>query len=319
LRGIIIYPEMRRMPGGGVRIVSSIVDPLTVRRAALYWDKIDHPTTRAIYVALSPDEERLKQAGVLTETRITDRFQTENILLEAPARALLQHNTAAPGQWALAQSSPDLVIPASLSIPTRGLEVELHEALPVPAEDVPIEDVLQFKHRRRDELLAFRSWMDELYLKAIDARDGGRAREAAVLELHNRLADVSRVVGEQPWRRVFTSLKIDLASTDVAMLGTLLHQPLAKIVGAVAASIKIGGAVMAGFKNPIPDLRDYAYLGYTMKELGAQRAPHRHAAARIATNDGQVTSLGGRSKIGRNDPCFCGSGKKFKKCHGANT
>ena len=22
-------------------------------------------------------------------------------------------------------------------------------------------------------------------------------------------------------------------------------------------------------------------------------------------------------KIGRNDPCSCGSGKKFKKCHGA--
>ena len=22
-------------------------------------------------------------------------------------------------------------------------------------------------------------------------------------------------------------------------------------------------------------------------------------------------------KIGRNDPCYCGSGKKYKKCHGA--
>jgi preprotein translocase subunit SecA len=22
-------------------------------------------------------------------------------------------------------------------------------------------------------------------------------------------------------------------------------------------------------------------------------------------------------KVGRNDPCWCGSGKKFKKCHGA--
>jgi preprotein translocase subunit SecA len=22
-------------------------------------------------------------------------------------------------------------------------------------------------------------------------------------------------------------------------------------------------------------------------------------------------------KIGRNDPCWCGSGKKYKKCHGA--
>jgi preprotein translocase subunit SecA len=25
-----------------------------------------------------------------------------------------------------------------------------------------------------------------------------------------------------------------------------------------------------------------------------------------------------REKIGRNDPCWCGSGKKFKFCHGAN-
>ena len=23
-------------------------------------------------------------------------------------------------------------------------------------------------------------------------------------------------------------------------------------------------------------------------------------------------------QLGRNDPCWCGSGKKFKKCHGAN-
>ena len=24
-----------------------------------------------------------------------------------------------------------------------------------------------------------------------------------------------------------------------------------------------------------------------------------------------------RENIGRNDPCWCGSGKKYKKCHGA--
>jgi preprotein translocase subunit SecA len=23
------------------------------------------------------------------------------------------------------------------------------------------------------------------------------------------------------------------------------------------------------------------------------------------------------AQLGRNDPCWCGSGKKFKKCHGA--
>jgi hypothetical protein len=26
-----------------------------------------------------------------------------------------------------------------------------------------------------------------------------------------------------------------------------------------------------------------------------------------------------REKIGRNDPCPCGSGKKYKKCHGAGS
>ncbi|MDQ5825542.1 MAG: SEC-C metal-binding domain-containing protein [Chloroflexota bacterium] len=23
-----------------------------------------------------------------------------------------------------------------------------------------------------------------------------------------------------------------------------------------------------------------------------------------------------KSKVGRNDPCFCGSGRKYKHCHG---
>jgi preprotein translocase subunit SecA len=27
--------------------------------------------------------------------------------------------------------------------------------------------------------------------------------------------------------------------------------------------------------------------------------------------------LAEEEQIGRNDPCWCGSGKKFKKCHGA--
>lgn len=31
-----------------------------------------------------------------------------------------------------------------------------------------------------------------------------------------------------------------------------------------------------------------------------------------------VTVVREQPKIGRNDPCFCGSGKKYKKCHGVN-
>jgi preprotein translocase subunit SecA len=31
----------------------------------------------------------------------------------------------------------------------------------------------------------------------------------------------------------------------------------------------------------------------------------------------ETRRLEDNEKIGRNDPCWCGSGKKFKKCHGA--
>src|SRR5262249_5815517 len=37
----------------------------------------------------------------------------------------------------------------------------------------------------------------------------------------------------------------------------------------------------------------------------------------LRTNrDQPQTSTNPNQKIGRNDPCWCGSGKKFKKCHG---
>ena len=32
----------------------------------------------------------------------------------------------------------------------------------------------------------------------------------------------------------------------------------------------------------------------------------------------QIQASGGHGKVGRNDPCWCGSGKKYKKCHYPN-
>lgn len=38
----------------------------------------------------------------------------------------------------------------------------------------------------------------------------------------------------------------------------------------------------------------------------------------LTTSKILIHGLDGRRKIGRNDPCCCGSGKKYKKCHGKN-
>jgi preprotein translocase subunit SecA len=53
-----------------------------------------------------------------------------------------------------------------------------------------------------------------------------------------------------------------------------------------------------------------------------QPAPVRQAAPRLTLNRGEEPAAPQRTvhrdheKVGRNDPCPCGSGKKYKKCHG---
>ncbi|MCV0402132.1 MAG: preprotein translocase subunit SecA [Chloroflexi bacterium] len=53
--------------------------------------------------------------------------------------------------------------------------------------------------------------------------------------------------------------------------------------------------------------------------VGAGTASAAGAATAVATAGNGNGAPAARSgpKIGRNDPCYCGSGKKFKKCHGA--
>jgi preprotein translocase subunit SecA len=50
---------------------------------------------------------------------------------------------------------------------------------------------------------------------------------------------------------------------------------------------------------------------------GVQDLVQERAPARVGGDDVIKTVKRDEPKIGRNDPCWCGSGKKFKKCHGA--
>ena len=49
-------------------------------------------------------------------------------------------------------------------------------------------------------------------------------------------------------------------------------------------------------------------------QLDSQLAAHKHA--RVANEGNNTTIKRSTQKVGRNDPCPCGSGKKFKQCHG---
>ncbi|MFD0696144.1 YecA family protein [Paenibacillus sp. GCM10027628] len=74
-----------------------------------------------------------------------------------------------------------------------------------------------------------------------------------------------------------------------------------------------------GFMNHISDLnnntRQWLLKGYTPNELSPASAPI--ALMQQPPAKAEVFNFASRQKVGRNDPCPCGSGKKHKKCCGA--
>jgi preprotein translocase subunit SecA len=75
---------------------------------------------------------------------------------------------------------------------------------------------------------------------------------------------------------------------------------------APAASSSTGGASFS-YSGGTPDDQPNAYSGEGFEGDEVYAEPTVVQQRIVDENE----------QIGRNDPCWCGSGKKFKKCHGA--
>jgi preprotein translocase subunit SecA len=58
---------------------------------------------------------------------------------------------------------------------------------------------------------------------------------------------------------------------------------------------------------------------YQHTDYDAAPAEESQAASRALAEDHPGTLRNAAPKVGRNDPCPCGSGKKYKHCHGQLT
>jgi preprotein translocase subunit SecA len=90
----------------------------------------------------------------------------------------------------------------------------------------------------------------------------------------------------------------------------------------LANTTSFTGAAMAAGEYSGGDGGGSMFPGATTSTGGARAAAaaghaDREAAARAGGGGAAVQQRHVEQKVGRNDPCWCGSGKKFKKCHGA--
>ena len=75
-----------------------------------------------------------------------------------------------------------------------------------------------------------------------------------------------------------------------------------------------------GGKDPLNEFRKLSFSAFTQLVYEIQKqiilVTNNMSLDQKEKDDEEVSTLGGRKKIGRNDPCPCGSGKKYKQCHG---
>jgi preprotein translocase subunit SecA len=70
---------------------------------------------------------------------------------------------------------------------------------------------------------------------------------------------------------------------------------------------------------PIPTRQPSTTIDQLEKEFARKKERELAAASRAGGGESaQTAQRRTGDKVGRNDPCPCGSGKKYKKCHGAN-
>lgn len=218
-RGIVISPPFERLQTGIIR-VGGYLSTHDIRKYLLYWDEIDYPDNNFISVDAGTDMQYLIDSGFASRTQVSFQYDLDpanEFLLEAQQAAFDKRNQHEPGAWSLAQPVDEPFFANAQS--SLAIEYELWNALPVPSHDVPLGDILEFKAKRRDELLALRVFLDEMHQAIVSSADIPRAKSTQLTKLELSLKDVDRVLGEHGISKMMTSLRGFIAGEYGNILG----------------------------------------------------------------------------------------------------
>lgn len=220
-RGIVISPPFKAIPTGGIQ-VGGYLTTHEIRKYLFYWDEIDYPDNNFVSVDAGPEIQFLIEAGVARRTRI--KFQgsvssgSGEFFLQAQQAAFDKHDQMEPGCWSFAQPVTEPHFAYATMQPV--IEYELWNSLPVPSNDVPLDEILEFKARRRDELLLLRVHLDDMYEEIIAAADVPRAKNKQLMKIQSAIVDIDKALADSGVKKVITSLRGYIAGEFGNIAGT---------------------------------------------------------------------------------------------------
>lgn len=106
-------------------------------------------------------------------------------------------------------------------------ELTLQDILPVPSQDTPIEKILEFKSKRRDELISFREVIWDIQNELKNSQEVGQIRDIASRYsdlINTRVSDLSKTMQEDNFQLLRGSLET-LVKTDSIPSLSLVFDP----------------------------------------------------------------------------------------------
>jgi hypothetical protein len=271
----LLFPQRMSSPGGALINLNQI-PANDYHSAILYWDRFACPTNNLIHVDL-PSEDTLMKEGILVRPRAvaSGKFDGSDIVRMAAAAQIRQFaelERSDPGYWCLTGTQPDDLAATSEFTTGRSALLELINSLPLPPEDTPIENLLEFKLKRKDELQRMRSALDKVYLQIAGSPDQQMSIEVAVEEIDRAIADLHKISREW-WKEIkLSDMKtlVNLGAPAVvgALLGSAIAMPaIGAIAGGVASFFNIKNSIQSKLKKDRSS--PYWYAVSVKKELGA--------------------------------------------------
>ncbi len=168
-----------------------------LRRSILFWDRLAWPTNDGFMMPGGPEIDFLEDIGFLERPhyRGFEGLQ-EQIFLDCYRTCFQEFECRDPGAWAVALE-PNAADPDKYLFEVgRGAEVELVRAVPVPRVEMPLEEVLEFRLKRQNEVTAFMNEKAEFFQRWVNSEDQAHQLRLAQSRIERACLDLIGVSRE---------------------------------------------------------------------------------------------------------------------------
>ena len=248
------------------------LDPSELRFSLLYWDKFVFPRSNLLGFGGGEAEEFLISAGVLQKPIYTfSGGDFASLVFDTYMRAFSDLENKEPGIWSLSQGEKSLFINSAANlIDHSGLSLELIRAIPVPAAEVPLNEILEFKERRNAELMIFRAHIDKLVFEIQNSPARTDEFNRIAKEIDAACADLLKVGREWQWPVHFSDFKANFnLDPDKFLRAVKTGWELLEPYGPIAQTSAAAVSGLVSTINVKPDI--------SLRSIKAPRGPFRYA------------------------------------------